>query len=116
MPLDYAARDEARLIERGLPYLRQVWHNEHWRVFEVRDAAPLLEGVAGAITLARDGFQITAARAGSALVRVRHTRWWVVTAGDACVHRARGGITRVQVRSAGTVSVQARLGGPACHR
>jgi len=116
VPLDYAARDEARLIERGLPYLHQVWHNEHWRVFEVRDAAPLLEGVAGTITLSRDGFQITAARAGRALVRVRHTRWWAVTAGDACVHRGRGGMTRVQVRSAGTVSVQARLGGPACRR
>ena len=114
--LDYAARDEARLIERGLPYLRPVWRNEQWRVFAVRDPAPLVEGAARDITLSRDGFQITATRPGSALVRVRHTRWWAVTAGDACVGRAAGGMTRVRVRSAGMIAVQARLGGPACRR
>lgn len=118
VPLDDAGRAEARLIERGLPYLREVWRNEHWRVYAVRDPTPLADDPVRTITLSRDGFQITAARAGSALVRVRYTRWWAVTAGDACVEHAAGsnGMTRVRVRSAGTISVQARLGGPACHK
>ena len=28
-------RDEARLIARGLPYLREVWRGAHWRLYEV---------------------------------------------------------------------------------
>jgi len=116
VPLDAHARDEARLINRGLPYLRPVWRNQHWRVFAVRDAAPLVQRGTGEITLSRDGFEITAARAGVTVVRVRHSRWWTVTAGDACVARDPGGMTRVRVRRAGTVAVQARLAGQACGR
>ena len=114
--LDHAGRDEARLVEGGLPYLRAVWRNEHWRVFAVAQPAPLAQGAATAIQLSPDGFQITAARPGEALVRVRHTRWWTVTAGDACVQRAADGMTLVRVRRPGRISVQARLSGRACRR
>jgi hypothetical protein len=115
--LDPAARDEARLIVRGLAYLHQVWHDEHWRVFAVRHPAALVRGTAGAtIALTAGGFTLRARRAGSALVRVRHTRWWRVTAGHACVAEGPGGMTRVRVLAAGTVHVQARLTGAACRR
>src|SRR3569623_1127166 len=30
---DYASVDEAKLIQGGLPYLRQVWHNEDWTLY-----------------------------------------------------------------------------------
>jgi hypothetical protein len=40
--LDYASVGEAKLIERGLPYLRQVWHNADWTLYEVVDSAPLV--------------------------------------------------------------------------
>jgi hypothetical protein len=113
--LDDAARDEVRLVERGLPYLRAVWHDEHWRVFAVRDPAPLVAGPArGAITLTPDGFAVAARRSGTALVRVRHSRWWRVTAGRACVGRGPGGMTRIRVLAPGTVRVQARLTGTSC--
>jgi hypothetical protein len=117
VPLDYAARDEARLVQRGLPYLHQVWHDAHWRVFAVRDPAPLVAGAArGPIALSDGGFELRARRAGSALVRVRHTRWWRVTEGRACVERGAGGMTRLRVMAPGTVRVQARLTGSACRR
>jgi hypothetical protein len=117
VPLDDAARKEARLIERGLPYLRPLWHDEHWRVFAVRDPAPLAQGAArGPIALTPDGFELTARRAGTALVRVRHSRWWRVTAGRACVRRAPGGMTAIRVLQPGRVRVQARLEGTSCRR
>ena len=117
VPLDYAARAEAQLVERGLPYLRPVWRDEHWRVFAVRDAAPLVQGRArGPIELAADGFTLRARRPGTALVRVRDSRWWRVTAGRACVQRGPGGMTTVRVLAAGTVRVQARLDGGSCRR
>ncbi|MDX6676843.1 MAG: hypothetical protein QOE31_895 [Solirubrobacteraceae bacterium] len=114
--LDYAATGEARLIERGLPYLRAVWHDAHWRVFAVRRATPLAQGVATSIRLEPDAFTIAARRRGDALVRVRWSRWWTVTSGRACVQRAPGGMTRVRVLAPGPVRVQARLRGAACRR
>jgi hypothetical protein len=53
--LDYASVDEAKLIASGLPYLRQVWHNSDWTLYEVLDSAPL---VRGAQVLAVDGNQL----------------------------------------------------------
>jgi hypothetical protein len=32
---DYAAEAEVKLIERGLPYLHEIWRSRHWRLFEV---------------------------------------------------------------------------------
>lgn len=31
--LDYAGREEGALIARGLPYLREVWRSQHWRLY-----------------------------------------------------------------------------------
>jgi hypothetical protein len=114
--LDYSAREEARLIARGLPYLRPLWRSAHWRVYAVARPAPLVAGAVVAFDLQPDGFTIRATRRGVVRVRVRHTRWWAVTRGRACVRRAPDGMTRVEILRPGTVRVQARLGGPACRR
>ena len=114
--LDYAARGEARLVAGGLPYLRETWRDAHWRVYAVRRPAPLATGAGSAIELGTDGFAVTARRRGDVLVRVRHTRWWSVTGGRACVARGADGMTRLRVFAPGTVRVQARLGGGACRR
>ncbi len=34
-PLDKAGRLEGRLVAHGLPYLRELWHSEHWRLYRV---------------------------------------------------------------------------------
>jgi hypothetical protein len=34
--LDYAGQAEGALVAHGLPYLREVWRSEHWRLFSVR--------------------------------------------------------------------------------
>ena len=33
--LDQAGRLEGELIARGLPYLRELWHSAHWRLYRV---------------------------------------------------------------------------------
>ncbi|MGI8729085.1 MAG: hypothetical protein ACR2LK_03705 [Solirubrobacteraceae bacterium] len=114
--LDYAGRDEARLIKNGLAYLSEVWRGEHWRVFAVSDPAPLAEGAVRSVTLTEDGFVIDARRAGSVMLRVRDTPWWAVTGGRACVRPAEPGTTRVTVKRPGVVRVQARLFGDICGR
>jgi hypothetical protein len=90
-PLDYSAEAEARLLERGTPYLRLAHESPGWRIWEVRDAAA--PASAGAKVLAADpaGFEVEAG--GPTVVRQRYTRWW--NSDGACVSRAPGGWTRV---------------------
>jgi hypothetical protein len=112
--LDYAGRDEARLIARGLPYLREAWRDEHWRVLAVTDPVPLAGGATA--TLTADSITLTARRPTRITLRVHHTRWWKVARGRACVTSAPGDRTRVDVLAAGTVRLEARLFGSSCRR
>jgi hypothetical protein len=83
---DYSAREEARLVADGLPYLREVWRGEHWRLFEVRDAAPLASGAGARVTAAgSDALTLSVDRPGTVRLRVNWTPYWTVAAGDACV-------------------------------
>ena len=50
-PIDYSAAREAQLVRDGLPYLREVWHDAHWRVFAVAGARPLARGAARATAI-----------------------------------------------------------------
>jgi hypothetical protein len=34
-PLDKAGSSEGRLLAHGLPYLRELWHSKHWRLYWV---------------------------------------------------------------------------------
>ena len=34
-PLDSAGRLEGKLVAGGLPYLRELWHSKHWRLYRV---------------------------------------------------------------------------------
>jgi hypothetical protein len=112
--LDYLAADEAELIRAGLPYLREVWSDEHWRLYEVDGDEGLVAGQTGVRADARvavlesDAFELTASEPGAYVVRVHHSPYWKVTRGDACVESA-GEWTRVRVREPSVVRVEARL-------
>jgi hypothetical protein len=114
--LDAAGGDEVRLVDAGLPYLRPVWRNAHWRVFAVTRPTPLASGAGAAARLSPTGVTLRAASAGDVLVRVHHTRWWRVTAGRACVRAGPGGMTLVRVLAPGTVRLRARITGSSCRR
>ncbi len=106
-PLDPSSAAEGRLVEAGLPYLREVERTRHWRIYEVRGATPLAQGPGTLSGLGHDWFALRARAPGSFTVRVRYTRYWTVTQGAACVGRAPGGWTAVTVRRAGAVRVAA---------
>jgi hypothetical protein len=116
--LDYLAEDEAALIRRGLPYLRQLWANEHWRLYRVRGSPGLVTRAGGSpgqaarrdrlTALGPQGFALEAADSGSFLVRVRFTPYWVVSSGDACVS-SDGAWTAVDVRRPGAIEIAARF-------
>jgi hypothetical protein len=109
-PLDYSSVAERRLILSGLPFLLPRWHSAHWRVYEVRDYAPLVEplgpGRARLSRIAHNGFALQVTRPGSFLVRVAFTPYWSIAAGQGCLLR-RGGWTLAQAHAAGTFRVAA---------
>jgi hypothetical protein len=106
--LDYSARDEARLIEAGLPYLRQVWRDAHWRLYEVRDPAPLATAPARVLATDTDGLALAVPRRATIRLRVRWTPYWAVAQGDACVAPDGDG-TLLRVRAPGTIRLTTRF-------
>lgn len=107
--LDSSSVQEAALIRKGLPYLREVLDSRHWRVFQVIGATPLASKPAVLSDLTDDSFTLRFAAGGSSLVRVHDTPYWSVTSGDACVQRAPGGWTAVHASRSGVVHVAARF-------
>jgi hypothetical protein len=119
--LDVSSVAEAKLIRGGLPFLRAVWSDAHWRVYRVVGAQAMASGPGELTALPRDGFELRADRPGRFIVRVRYTRYWAVTRGAACVSRAADGWTAVAAHRRGMLGVTARFslgralgGGPSC--
>ena len=108
--LDYSAIPEARLIRAGADFLRPVWRSRHWRVYRVLGGRPLVSGGARLLARGNDSFTVRASRAGDVVVRIRHTTYWTVQRGRACVDRSPEGFTRLRLAAPGDVRVVARLG------
>ncbi len=106
--LDYSAKSEMALIDRGLPYLHEVMHSRHWRVYAVANATPIVQGQAKLDAMGPDWLQLTARRPGTALVHVRFTPYWALSGGSGCV-APDGQYTRVTLRAAGTVRLVTRF-------
>jgi hypothetical protein len=109
-PLDDSARQEARIIRSGPAYLRPVWRSLDWRLFQVKGSSGLVSGSARLVRLDADQLVLEPTRTGRVLVRSRYSRYWGVTAGDACVRRGPDGWTEVDVARAGPVALTANLG------
>ena len=107
VPLDPAGRGEARLIRAGLPYLRPVFEDRHWRVFEVAGTPGLASGAGQLTRIGTQSFTLRVRRPGLTFVRVRYTPYWRVVRGTGCVSRAAGGWTHVSAPQAGSIGVSA---------
>lgn len=109
-PLDYSSGSEARLLTAlRPPYLREVWHSAHWRLFAVLGATPLAQAPAVLTGASSDSLSLYAPRPGSYLVRVHFTPYWALGSGNGCVSRAPGDWTEVQTRRAGELHVIIRF-------
>ena len=106
--LDYSAQAEISLIRRGLPYLHQVMHSRHWRVYAVADATPIVQGPATLTAMGPDWLSLNARAAASILVHVRFTPYWALSQGSGCVAPA-GQYTRLTLRAAGAVRLVTRF-------
>jgi hypothetical protein len=100
--LDYSAKRETALIDRGLPYLHLVLRTRHWRVYAVSDPRPIVQGPATLTSLGPSSLTLNARRAATILVRVRFTPYWSIETGSGCVEPD-GDFTALRLRRPGTV-------------
>lgn len=105
VPLDYSARGETNVIGAAPNYLHEVWRSAHWRLFAVRDAAPLAQAPSELTQLGSDSFTLRTPAAGTYLVRLRFTPYWSIASGRGCVQRAPGGWTELRAASAESARV-----------
>ncbi|HET7054016.1 MAG TPA: hypothetical protein VFI09_08900 [Solirubrobacterales bacterium] len=109
-PLDYSSVAESRLILSGPPYLKPRWSDAHWRVYEVRDPAPLVQpldgGAASVRRVTHSGFALDVTHPGEFLVRVAFTPYWSIAHGHGCLLR-HGEWTLARASSAGLFRVAA---------
>jgi len=72
-PATYYARREIRLIDAGLPYLREVWRSAHWRLYAVDGATAIVSSPGVLVT--EDAAHITVEAPPGSVVELR-LRWW----------------------------------------
>ncbi|MFE5483757.1 MFS transporter [Streptomyces sp. NPDC056527] len=72
---DSGAEREAELVGDGLPYLKQVWSDANWRLYEVDDPAPLAEPPAKVRRAGADEVVIEVDSPGRVLIRVPYSPW-----------------------------------------
>jgi len=79
--LTWSGRPEAALISGGLPYLTEVWSDNHWHLYAVADPRPIVP--APAVLTRQDAATLTldAPSAGDIPLRIRWNRWLTSTNG-----------------------------------
>jgi hypothetical protein len=104
---DWQAMEEAEIVAGGQPWLKQVWHDGNWRLYELADPEPLADPPAS-VARADDGeLDINVPVSGWVLVRVPWSPWLGVRDGaPGCLAQA-GDWTRLYAPQPGRY----RLGG-----
>jgi hypothetical protein len=66
---------ERELVQRGLPYLKQIWGDANWQLFEVVDPTPLAEPHATVLRAEQGEVIVDVRRAGRVLIRIPYSPW-----------------------------------------
>jgi len=66
---------ERRLVQRGMPYLTQVWGDASWQLFKVTDPAPLAEPNAVVERAEQGEMTMQVKKAGRILIRIPYSPW-----------------------------------------
>ncbi|MFD7494573.1 MFS transporter [Streptomyces sp. NPDC059832] len=77
-PDSSGAVQEAQLVDEGLPYLKPVWSDANWRLFEVDSPVPLADPPASVDQAGAGELTIHVKTPGRILIRVPYSRWLAV--------------------------------------
>jgi MFS family permease len=107
--LDDGGKAEAAVLTHPPSYLRAVWSDADWTVWRVIDARPMIAGPASITAFGPASFRAHFTRPGTAVVRIRASRMWEMTAGHGCLTSTPDGWLVVRSSTPGDVTVRARL-------
>ncbi|MFF3709381.1 MFS transporter [Streptomyces phaeochromogenes] len=66
---------ERELVQRGMPYLKQVWGDANWQLFQVTDPTPMADPPAVVDRAEQGELTIEVKRAGQVLIRIPYSPW-----------------------------------------
>ncbi|MFF5534109.1 MFS transporter [Streptomyces cinerochromogenes] len=66
---------ERELLQRGMPYLRQIWGDANWQLFKVTDPTPLAEPNAVVDRAEQGEMTLRVRKAGRILIRIPYSPW-----------------------------------------
>jgi hypothetical protein len=66
---------ERQLVQRGMPYLKQVWGDTNWQLFTVTDPMPLADPPAVVDRAEQGELTIEVKKAGRVLIRIPYSPW-----------------------------------------
>ena len=99
--LDFAAREEAALIEADLPYLHLQWESSDWSLYRVVGGPSVVPYPATLLSSGATGVRFTSPVATDVTVRVRWSPWLVLRGPDGCIEQD-GTWVKVRLSRAGT--------------
>ncbi|MER5530858.1 MFS transporter [Streptomyces sp. NPDC002677] len=73
---------ERALVQRGMPYLKQVWGDANWQLFRVTDPVPLAEPNAVVDSAEQGELTIEVRKAGRILIRIPYSPWLSIVDAD----------------------------------
>lgn len=112
VPLDYAGTGEAALLADGVPGLRPVWRDAHWRVYAVRGSTGIVSGPGRLETVTGSSLTLDATGPGTITVRERFSAGWNLVEGQGCVRQDANGWTTIEVAAPGALRLALGLGSP----
>jgi hypothetical protein len=105
---DGYAKQEATLVRYRRPaWLQPVWHDAHWRVYQVIDAVPLVSEPGTVVRTTSADLVVRVSRPGPVTVRVAYSPW--LRADGACLTKD-GDFTRLTVPAAGEYRISSEYG------
>ncbi|MBT8225952.1 MAG: hypothetical protein HKP61_17355 [Dactylosporangium sp.] len=107
--LSWVGTTEARVIEAEPPFLRRVWHSEHWTLYEVEGLPSVVEG-ATLVASTAEAVTFDVAAPGTVLVRVTMSRWLRLRGPAVAEPRSQGRWTVVAVPVSGRYTLSSGTG------
>lgn len=106
--IDQGGRAEVALLGSDRPsWLRPVWHDAHWTVFEVVDATPMVEAPGRAVAADATGLDLIIDRPGTVLVHETYNPYWKLTGLRGCLRESADGLTVIEAAEAGRAHLRA---------
>ncbi|MCU1452102.1 MAG: putative integral rane protein [Acidimicrobiales bacterium] len=109
VPVDYAAVQEAKLVQAGIPGLSPVWSDAHWHLYRVDAASGIVQGPAALRAIKGSQIEMDVTAPGAITIRVRYSRHWMVAEGRGCIRPSSDGWMTVAAPRAGFMRLRLDL-------